>query len=753
MIRAKFVRSIYYNNENGNSINTYLVEEGDDRCAKGDLITGLGYYLSNYKDIVCELEGEWKHSSYGWQYQVKNCTEILSTSKSGVVAFLSSGMIKGIGAKTAENIYQMFGENTYDVIENNYNDLVKVKGITERKAVKIHDSYIEKMYAREIIGLLGPHGFTPKMAMKVYKVYGNDSARIIKHSPYQLCKIKGFGFLTVDRMALISHVSPESPDRIKAAVLYVAESELSSGNLYTEIGDLRIKVLEVLKHPSITEGKVHNLIVDMIRGKELTLYRFEVNGEKKETIYLPYVFQAENEFAQNVIRILSAPCKITYDIDKEIEEAEKTLCLSLDEIQKKAVKTALMYNFTVVTGGPGTGKTTVLRVFDYIYRKMNKGKEILYCAPTGRAARRMSEVTGATAVTIHKACGIKGDEDLGEEEGYEGQDISADAIVIDEGSMVDIFLAKKFFQLIRSGKKVLMEGDPDQLPSVGPGLVLYDLIKSGRIPVVELTKIFRQNEDSNIYVNIKKIKKGDHHLTYGNDFQFYPADTLDTVEKIAINLYVQKVKEYGLMNVAYITPFAQRESGSISMNAKLREIINPPAPDKNEYAFKSTVFREKDLVMELKNRGEVSNGDVGVIEKISFEDDEVVIDVRYFETTIVRYTVDDLDRLTLAYAITVHKSQGSEYKSIITPLTKAHFCFLKRNMPYTAFSRGKENVSFIGSKQALAIAVSKKDTECRRTCTAHKIELYADLYGSLFKMNNESNGSEEGEYEQMRLNI
>lgn len=733
MIRVKFERTIYHNPEKSYSVNVYKVVEGDEKCSSLEFVTATGFYLSNYKDIVCELEGEWVNNSYGLQYKVQSCVECLSSTEAGIKAFLNSGMLTGVGPKIAEAMYMAFKEETLNVIEKEPEKLEKVKGILARKARTIHDAYMSNKYAKEIIAMVTPHGFSVKMALKVYKTYGEDAVNIIKNNPYKLCEIKGFGFITVDKMALIAHVSKESPDRIRACINHILTDALNNkGHLSMNIPDVRQEVVSLLNTPGVSEQTVHAELIKMIQQKKIVLFRYkDICGDNKEIISLPHVFQAETEAAQNIARLFSKNPKIDYDIDEEIRIAEKELGLTLDKIQKQAVKYALLYNVMVITGSPGTGKTTVLAVFDYIYMKKNPKHEILYCAPTGRAARRISESTGKYAITVHKATGVRGNE--AEDEEYEEylQEIDHDVVVVDEVSMLDVFLAKTLFKAIATGKKLLLVGDSDQLPSVGPGLVLYDIIKSKSIPVVELQTIFRQNEDSNIYSNIKAIKNGNAHLNYGSDFNYYAADQLDTIEDLAVKLYVEKVKKYGLMEVAYLTPFRNKAAGVNNMNKRLQEIINPPAPEKQEFLFRGTTYRVGDIVMELKNREEVSNGDVGTIVDIRKYDNTATIIVKYFDSLTIKYEEEDLEKLALAYAMTIHKSQGSQYKAVITCLTMAHMVFLKRNMPYTAFSRAKQDVSFLGSKKALAIAVSKQEKESRQTAMAYKIKYYCKMYGCM----------------------
>lgn len=750
MINGIFTKSIYNNIDNGRCIALYKITAADDNSTVGETVTCLGSFLPCLKDIDIEMEGEWvENKKYGKQFIVSSHKEIIKQTQSGIIAFLSSGLIKGIGEKTAQILYDKFKDSVFRVIEENPEKIASVKGVGEKRAKRIHESYMENKYAKEIVTLLAPYHISSKLAMKVYDTFGNASTDIIKNNPYELCKIRGIGFLKADEIAMAVGITKTSKDRIKACLFYVLEMYEQLGNSCVAKYELIKKTRSVLNSRDINEQLIFEQLLELLTKKKLVCKKILNNENVKEWIARPHLFKKECSMAQKIVKLSLKKEDIRYDVEKEIDLAEKKLGIVLDVTQREAVKNALIHNFMVITGGPGTGKTTVLNLFGYIYKKMNPDRSILYLSPTGKAARRLAETTGENAFTIHKALELRAEEMI------EPKEVEDDVIVVDEASMIDIPITSILMHAINESKKVIFVGDVNQLPSVGPGLVLHDIIESGVCKVVRLNKVFRQDEDSNIYINTQKMQEDRVDFSFGKDFEHINASSFKEIEAAAIKTYLEKVEEYGLENIVYLTPFKEHEGGLYRMNETLQNLINPAGRLKGECIYKGTTFREGDIVMHTqKNMDEVSNGDVGIVMKaFKDHDGEPCVIVRYYGSSYVTYDADTIDLLTLAYALTVHKSQGSEYPCVITCLIKEHSVFLKRNMPYTAFSRGKKNVVFIGNMEALEKAVHNQEKEKRNTMTVYMLQYYKNMYtGNEVDMNVRT-VSTASQYEQLKLAI
>ena len=718
---CQFERLIYPQNVSSIDAGSFMIAVyrpcENIRDSAGNMVTqvkAVGYCLPIADNLRYELQGHWsKNPKHGVQFEVENYDEVITPTKEGIIAYLSSGQIKGIGPKMAEKIYDAFGLTALDVLDKEPERLLAISGISAAKLKKICDSYLANRGARDVVAFLTPHGITPNRAVKLYKEYGDRSMDIVKNHPYQLCEIAGIGFKTADRIAMSMGFDQLSVERVDEGILYALTDAEGKGHLCMEKHAFIKACLKVLDTPQLTEEMVANRAARLVYSGKLVSYQGNVYRSK--TAY------AESNLAELLSRQLRSARSHSYgDLDAALDAEELRMKVKFAPEQREAVKMALTQGVSVITGGPGTGKSMILRAILDIYRRQNPGKEICLCAPTGRAARRMEQATGLGASTVHKALGLL----AGEDGDYgEPQALDADIILVDEVSMMDIYLAGRLLEAVKSRAQVVLIGDSDQLPSVGPGAVLSEMIASERIPVVRLDKVFRQNDGSRIAVNAKLIRHGNLSLEYGNDFRFVDSANLsDSASRIA-ELYMQEVARYGVDNVAMLSPYRQKtETGVNALNEMLRELVNPPDEGKPEVVCGKRKFRVGDKVMQVKNFEDVSNGDIGYIRNIFKFGDETTVCVDFGDGRNMEYDSSELDMLDLGYASTIHKAQGAEYQSVIINLQCAHHIMLTRPLIYTAITRGKDRVIIVGERRALCISIKKTDIEKRGTCLAHRLQ-------------------------------
>lgn len=539
---------------------------------------------------------------------------------------------------------------------------------------------------------------------------------IVKNHPYQLCDMAGIGFKTADHIAMSMGFDRLSTERVDEGLLYTLEDAEAKGHLCMEKHEFVKACLKILDTPALTAEMVANRAARLVFGGQLVSYQGNVYRAKTAHV--------EEQLASAIHQQMKYRKMHSYgDLDAAIDAEEQKLKMKFALEQREAVKMALTQGLSIITGGPGTGKTLIQRAILDIYQKNNPKSEICCCAPTGRAARRMEQATGVSASTVHKALGLMADED-GDYDGPEA--LTADLIVVDEISMLDVYLAEYLFDAVKYGAQMVLIGDADQLPSVGPGAVLSEMIASGCIPVVRLDKVFRQNAGSRIATNAKLIRHGNVGLEYGNDFQFINSPRLSDSAELIVDLYLQETKEYGVDNVALLTPYRQKtETGVNALNECLREKVNPPDTQKPEVVFGNRKFRCGDKVMQIKNHDDVNNGDIGYVRKIIRIGDDTTVHVDFGDGRMKEYDSSELDMLDLGYASTIHKSQGAEYQSVIINLQCAHSIMLTRPLIYTAITRGKERVTIVGEKRALCISIKRTDTEKRGTCLAKRLQALA----------------------------
>ena len=686
------------------------------RDSAGDMLSevkAVGYCLPIAEKVRYRLNGHWaKHPRHGLQFEVEGYEEVISHTKEGIIGYLASGQIKGVGRKIAELIYDTFGQDTLEILDREPEKLMSVRGISKKRLQKICDSYLATRGARDVIAFLSPHGVTANRAIKIYREYGKDTMDIIRNHPYRLVEMAGIAFKTADKLAMSLGLPAVSPERVDEALMYaIAEAEVE-GHLCLEKHDFLRRTLRLLETPEITE--------DMAAGRA-----FHLVQENRLVCYDGYVYRSstatvENNIAFHITQQMKMEVEPYEHLDLAIMGEERKLKIRLAPEQRDAVKMALSSKFCVITGGPGTGKTAVQKAILDLYREKYPEATIVCCAPTGQAAQKMKESSGLPASTIHKALCIKANPDGSLTTGIM---LKADLILVDEVSMMDAFLAERLFAAVPPNARLVLVGDADQLPSVGPGAVLKDIMGSGVVPVVRLDHVFRQSAGSRIATNARLIKHGNLSMEYGPDFMFFDSKDLSVSADIIENLYMQEVKKFGVDGVAFLTPFRHKTETSVdAMNARLQALVNPAAPGKPEAVSGQLRFRLGDKVMQIKNYEQVNNGDVGYITSITGPENEATVQIDFGDGRVMEYENEQLKMLDLGYASTVHKSQGAQYKSVIMNLQCAHAIMLIRAIVYTAITRARLRLAIVGERKALCRAIRNTKADQRGTRLAQRIQ-------------------------------
>lgn len=702
----------------------------DKRRYKDHLIrfTAVGYEIPMTDAVELELEGEWVNGKYGMQLQVEQWHEIVPKTKEGVLSYLGSGLIKGIGEKTAAEIVAKFGTGTLDILEKHPERLLEVRGITENKLEDIRTSFAESRMLRDIMTLLAPFKLTPKTALKIYQHFGPACLDLLKKSPFELCQIPGFGFRRVDAIVRKTDNRPRDPMRIRGA-LHCTLDEAKGKQRYLFLGkeelckaafkmlNEKIPLPEMRVRPEEVDRELDAMILS---GSVVSM---------RDSIYHPNAFAQEDETASRIARLVAEERPPMKDISAVIETVRAEQNLRTSEKQESAVRTAFLYNLSVITGSPGTGKTTVLKIILEAYRRIYPDRKIVLMAPTGRASRRMAESTGFDeACTLHSGLGLVSEEDEGSRS-RKKDSLDADLVIVDEFSMVDMWLASKFFSALKKGAKTVLVGDPDQLPSVGAGNVFKELIQCGLVPVTVLDEIFRQAKDSLIAHNARFIHDGNTKLYYGNDFQFLPCDSQADAAAAIIERYCQEMESNGIEHVQILSPFrTEGAASSDHLNAAIREIVNPFQSAEDEIRIGSKTFRIGDRIMQTKNTDKVSNGDLGFIRYMEDTPEGKRIGLDFGESRSLEYSPEDMVNLDLAYATTIHKAMGSEYDIVLMPVLKAHYIMLYRNLLYTGITRAKKRVVLAGEKSVLFMAIHKNEISKRNTLLGERICLYYKAY-------------------------
>lgn len=723
-----FERTIFQDKSNGYCVIQYKTEDDSvprDARKKSDdkdviRFTAFGYGLPDSDTIDYDISGNWEKGRYGLQLRVETYSEVTPKDEAGICGYLSSGLIKGLGEKMAERIVKKFGMETLDIIENEPERLLEVSGISEAKLEKIIESYKETTSLRELITFLSPYDVSVAKISKIKALFGENSMETIKTDPFQLCSIKGFGFKTVDAIARKVSYTLNDEKRIMCAFSYLlSKSASEEGHLFVHQAVLRerahVLLNEGFRPDVVSEMDVYNALCKSLTDKRLI--------SDNQNIYLPYYWYAERDTARAICDLMQHKTDYGININTELSISQRELNIELSPAQVRAVRMCFESNFSIITGGPGTGKTTVLKTILNIYKRNAPDKEILLTAPTGIAARRMADSTGhPTAMTMHSALEIMGEDDeLGL---FCTKELEEDLIIADEVSMMDMVLAKEFFTHIKSDAHVILVGDPDQLPSVGPGKVLKELIGTGIIPVTCLDTVFRQAENSRIALNAQKVNAGKTDLLYGSDFEFIGAETEDDTLEHIRKLYSKEVESGGIDSVQILSPKRTKFiTGTEALNVEIQNLINPPNPAKPEITFGKKVFRLNDKVIQTKNAGNVSNGDIGYIRSIyQNEEGDPVIDIDFSGDRTVSYGREEFPMLDLAYALTIHKSQGSEFMTIIVPMLKRFYGMLQKNLIYTGITRAKKKVIIIGQRAAMFMAIHASKVDDRNSLLGERIK-------------------------------
>lgn len=740
-----YVNKIVYRNEdNGYTVFELNLDEDDDLTCVGTVP-----YITEGEFV--EVTGEYsEHAVYGQQLRIETCEDIPPEDEKSVERYLASGAVKGIGAALASRIVRRFKADTLRIIEEEPERLAEIKGISQRMAAEISDNVTAKRDMRNAMMFLQDYGISMALAVKIYNQYGASVYTILRENPYRLADdITGVGFKIADEIARKAGIAADSDFRIKSGIMYTLLQATGNGHIYLPYEEL-VEQLAVLLDARIDD--IDRQLVELSIDKKVVVKELKDNSDENTQQDTPQriVYGASYYYMEMAVAYALKALDVRAKVDEKgvldrIHRIEKSEKIELDDMQRNAVMQAVSSGLLVITGGPGTGKTTTINTIIRYFE--GEGKEIRLAAPTGRAAKRMTEATGCEAQTIHRMLELSGAPDEGRTTASfmrnEENPIDADVIIIDEMSMVDIFLMNSLLKAVTAGTRLILVGDVNQLPSVGPGNVLRDIIDSEKFTVVKLTKIFRQAKESDIIVNAHKINDGERFKIgpTSKDFIFIKREEANNVIGAMITLVSQKLPKYvdaKIFDIQVLTPTRKGLLGVEKLNSVLQEYLNPKDSSKQEKESANALFREGDKVMQIKNnyqlewemRGKngiptdhgmgVFNGDMGVIDNINFYTEKVT--VRFEDDRYVEYPFKQLDELELAYAVTVHKAQGSEYPAVVIPLLSGPRMLMNRNILYTAVTRARKCVCIVGTEEVFYDMVDNTNEQKRYSTLAQRIK-------------------------------
>ena len=715
-IKGQIERVTYFNEENGYVV-ARLKAEGHM-----DLVTIVGTVPGLNPGEVLKLKGEWQsHPKYGKQFKISSCETAIPATVAGMERYLASGMIKGIGPVMAKRLVTRFGTETLDVIEEDTERLKEVEGIGEKRVEMIRSAWQAQREIREVMIFLQGHGVSPAYAVKIFKQYGSEAVPVVRENPYRLAEdVFGIGFITADKIAEKLGIEKESLIRARAGVQFILNRLSDEGHVYFPFDRL---VEEAEKTLEIDRGIILDALASAAADRRVVIEEMDAFGGEGKAVYLIRFHVSEQGIARRLQELLACPRQLPLVNQQDIlASIEKDLGFVLSEQQARAVHNSMERKVMVITGGPGTGKTTIIRAIVAIQNKMSR--RVLLAAPTGRAAKRMSETTGHPAKTIHRLLEFSPKD--GRFKRDEQNPLEADTFVIDETSMVDTTLMYYLLKAIPLAATIIFVGDVDQLPSVGAGSVLKDIIDSGAVSVVRLNEIFRQSKESMIIVNAHRVNCGlmpeENRKGKKADFHFIeitePGEVLDKVVELCRERIPARFGYRSIEDIQVLTPMHRGTVGAFNLNTELQRQLNPA---KEELIKGGRTFKKGDKVMQIRNNydKDVYNGDIGRITKIDAEEQEVTVN---FDGRFLGYDFSELDELVLAYATSVHKAQGSEYPAVVIPILTQHYLLLQRNLLYTGITRGKKLVVLVGTRKALAIAVHNNKTQLRYTLLKERLQ-------------------------------
>ena len=723
---------IFRNEENGYTVMVMICD--------GEEVTCVGSLQYINEGELIEAEGTYtQHSTYGTQFKISSFELKAPEDEMAMERYLGSGAIKGIGSALAARIVRRFKGDTFRIMEEEPERLAEIKGISEKKAREIAQQMEEKRDVRKAMIFLQKYGISSALSVKIYNQYGERLYRIIEENPYQMTdEIQGVGFKIADEIAEKAGIHTDSDFRIRSGLFYALKQSMSEGHIYLPRLELFQRGAELL---GVSAEAMERNLMDLAMDRKIVL--------KEDRVYCSQNYYLELNTAK-MLHDLNVTADIADDtMMKKLADIETETQTTLEDLQKEAVVQAVNHGLLVITGGPGTGKTTTINTLIHYFA--SEGLEILLAAPTGRAAKRMTEATGYEAQTIHRLLEISG---VPEEEsaGYHFErnmenPLEADVIIIDEMSMVDLFLMHALLSAVSVGTRLIMVGDVNQLPSVGPGSVLRDIIHSECFPVVRLNKIFRQASESDIVVNAHKINEGQHVVldNKSRDFFFLKRDDANVIISVMLTLVMKKMPKYvdaGMLDIQVLTPMRKGLLGVERLNMILQEYLNPRSPEKKEKEYGAGLFREGDKVMQIKNNYQIEweirgaygipvekgvgvfNGDMGIVSEINEYAEQMT--VVFDDNKYIEYSFKELEQLELAYAITIHKSQGSEYPAVVIPLLSGPRMLMSRNLLYTAITRARKCVTLVGSDQVFQQMIDNEMEQKRYSTLKEQIQQWQE---------------------------